>query len=374
MTKNLKLINQLRAALRGAFLEREGVIDALLAAVIAGEHVVMLGPPGTGKSAIARALCGSIKDASYFEWLLNRYTEPNELFGGVDLPKWSAGGVYERRTAGMMPEAHIVFLDEVFKANSSILNALLGIVNERVFHDGGKAVKVPLRAVIAASNELPEGPELEALYDRFLIRVNVEYVNASSSFATLVSGGEPTIPQLLTLAELDAAVADAKTVTLGADVVDALFALRHTLAAEGIKASDRRWKKLVALLRAHAWLQGDTEVDTIHFEILKHGLWRDPREMQVVSKTVTRVASPLLLEATETFDAIMEQVNALPSSGAIKDSGPSVSAEIKKARKKLTELKSGATRPIASRIADMDAALERDQRAIVARVTAEMGL
>jgi MoxR-like ATPase len=365
-------IDALRKTLLAAFQERESIVDALLAAVLAGEHVIMFGPPGTGKSAIARALCGAVDGANYFEWLLNRYTEPNELFGGIDLPKWSAGGNYERRTAGMLPTAHIVNLEEIFKANSSILNALLAIINERLFHDGGKAHHVPLRSVVASSNELPEGPELEALYDRFIVRVNVEYVREQSSFTNIVTGLDPSVPVAMTLAEFDACVSAAAVLPLGSGVVDSLFSLRTELAAEGIIVSDRRWKKLVRLLRSHAWLQGDAEVDTIHFEVLRHGLWRDPREMQKVTTSVNRVASPLLLEATETFDAIMEQVKAAKASAFNADNAATLSGEIKKAVSKLEYNTRGATPAVQNRISPMIDTLNQHRQAIKDRITADL--
>ena len=131
---------------------------------------MLLGPPGTAKSALIRSLA-ELMQARYFEYLLTRFTEPNEIFGPVDIAAFR-DGVYRRNTAGMMPEAEIVFLDEVFKSNSAILNALLTLLNERKFTSGGQVIKCPLISVFAASNEVPSDETLTAIFDRFLVRVH----------------------------------------------------------------------------------------------------------------------------------------------------------------------------------------------------------
>jgi MoxR-like ATPase len=364
----------LKSALCGVFEEREEIVTGIIAAAVIGEHVVLLGPAGTGKSALARALCGSVADAKFFELMLTRYSEPNELFGGIDLPKWSNTGEYVRCIEGMLPTANIAFIDEIFKANSSILNAMLSILNERVYHERGKANRVPLHTVVAASNETPEGAELEALYDRFLVRFEVAYVREQSAFERVLLGAEPAVAPSLVLADLDAARAEALALPLGAGVVDALFHLRGTLGAEGIVVSDRRWKKLLGLLKANAYLNGDSEVDTIHFEILKHGLWRDPREFAKIASIVIKVASPVLLEATEVFDAIMEQANALPVDGSIKSQGAAVGSEMKKAVKRIEEMSKSASPAVQARIAPMVTTLKNQHAALVSRITAELGL
>ena len=365
----------LRDQMIAAFKERGHIVDGVLSACLAGEHVVLIGLPGTAKSALARALCAGIKDSRYFEWLLTRFTEPNELFGPIDLHSWSQGGTYTRRMAGMAPDAHFVFFDEIYKANSSILNANLSLISERVFHDAGKVIKVPLRMCLGASNELPTESELEALHDRFMLRFLVDYVQEPASFAAIITGADPVITPTLTLAEMDQAVAEAAALPLDPDLVDAMFTLRQTLQQEGIVASDRRWKKLLKVMRGYAYLLGDVSVGTLHLEILVDGLWRDARERTKLVGVLAKVASPGLAEANEVFDAIMEQVTSLPATGSIKAQGPTVAAEMKKASKRLVELQAAATTPgIGARIGKLVDEVRNRQKDITQRVMAEMNL
>jgi MoxR-like ATPase len=176
-----KQINQLRASLMAQFPERKDVIDGSLAAVLAGEHVLLIGPPGTAKSALVRCLA-QVFGGSYFERLLTKFSTPEELFGPISLQAL-AQDRFVRLTAGKLPEAEFAFVDEIFKSNSAVLNALPSVINERVFHNDGAPVRCPLVSLFAASNELPEGKELEALFDRFLLRFDVRLPAGRREFA-----------------------------------------------------------------------------------------------------------------------------------------------------------------------------------------------
>ncbi|MGH7868327.1 MAG: AAA family ATPase, partial [Candidatus Dormibacteraceae bacterium] len=167
-------LQKLRQELNAIFPERKEVIDGSLAAVLAGEHVLLLGPPGTAKSALVRAIAGAF-GGTYFERLLTTFSTPEELFGPVSL-KALEQDQFRRVVAGKLPEAEFAFIDEVFKASSAILNTLLTLANERVFHNDGAPMQVPLVSLFGASNELPDGRELEALLDRFLARFEVGYL------------------------------------------------------------------------------------------------------------------------------------------------------------------------------------------------------
>ena len=178
-TKITRLLEQLGQGL----VEREQTLKLAMLTVLAGENLVLVGPPGTGKSLVARRVAQSLSGdgpASHFEYLLTKFSTPEELFGPLSISALKADR-FHRNTAGYLPTVRIAFLDEIFKASSSILNALLTILNERVYHNGTEVQPVPLQSLIAASNELPaDQEELAALYDRFLVRVFVDYVGTSN--------------------------------------------------------------------------------------------------------------------------------------------------------------------------------------------------
>src|ERR1700722_13091889 len=176
-TDNLpRRLAELARNLEGRFLGKDEVIRLLLIATIAGEHAVLIGPPGTAKSALLRTF-SRLLSAKYFEYLLTRFTEPNEIFGPVDIAAFREGR-YQRRTEGMLPQAEIVFLDEVFKSNSAILNALLTLLNERTFTSCGQVLKCPILSCFGASNEIPTDETLTAIFDRFLLRIRNENLDA----------------------------------------------------------------------------------------------------------------------------------------------------------------------------------------------------
>src|SRR5437763_16460209 len=177
------------------FLDKQEVIRLLLVSVVAGEHMLLVGPPGTAKSALVRTFAKLI-DARYFEYLLTRFTEPNELFGPVDIRAFREG-TDTGKTETMLPEAEIVFLDEIFKSNSAILNSLLNILNERKFSNGSKIMDVPLLSMFGASNEVPNDDNLAAIFDRFLLRVVSDNLD-SYHFHNLIAKGIANEAAILT--------------------------------------------------------------------------------------------------------------------------------------------------------------------------------
>jgi MoxR-like ATPase len=307
---------QLVAELEASFPERGDVAKALLTAAVAGEHTVMLGPPGTAKSALARSMSGAFQ-TSYFEVLMTRFTTPEEVFGPVKLSGLQQDR-FTRATAGYLPSAEVVFLDEVFKANSAILNALLTALNERVFHDDGKPNAIPLVSCVAASNELPEGPELDALYDRFLVRVVTAYIGDRDAFRDLLAGiASGTRTNVTAKLDIRAEQLAARNVVVTDETLDALTALREACKAAGIVASDRRWVQCLSLVRAAAHLDGRTSTEADDLETLENVLWRKPDERTAVARVIQTTINPAGARAVEELDAARDLVGKLPAPGSL---------------------------------------------------------
>jgi MoxR-like ATPase len=305
-------LQQIRRELNATFAEREREIDGLIIALVAGEHVLLLGPAGTAKSALANTLCQAIDGATFYAYLLTRFSTPEEIYGPVSLEGLKQDR-FRRVTQGKLPEAHIGFLDECYKANSAVLNSLLTAINERKFDNDGQRISIPLLTLVGASNELPEGPELAALHDRFMLRYWTTYTKTPDAFRRLLTGAEPSIATHLTLAELQHAQHEAEQLPISDAAVEELFKLRGEIAAEGITASDRRWRKAVRILRAAAWLEGSTEVTPESFPILANVLWETTEQIAKLTQTVSKYTSAELADAREAADAVLELVGTLPA-------------------------------------------------------------
>ncbi|TPV92585.1 MAG: ATPase [Myxococcales bacterium FL481] len=277
------------------FLGKEEVIRLLFVSAVAGEHLVMIGPPGTAKSALARRFASSI-DAKYFDYLLTRFTEPNEIFGPVDIQAFREGD-YRRRIEGMLPTAEIAFLDEVFKANSAILNSLLSVLNTRRYMHGGHVIEVPLISMFAASNEVPSDDALAAVFDRFLLRVRVDYLD-SYHFRGLLQKGASLEAKLATrLApkpRTTVAASDLETMTrhvaerlqsIEEEFLATFKGLVFQIRSEGVALSDRRVVKLLKLFVASAAFDGRDTVNDADFFVLRH-VWNTPEQEEILREIV----------------------------------------------------------------------------------------
>lgn len=255
-----RLSEAVQQAVRAAaadLVERETLIEAILLAAVAGEHLLVIGAPGTAKSQAVRRVAQAL-GGRYFEYLLGRFTEPGEIFGPIDLLKLQQGKV-ETQTAGMLPEAEIAFLDEVFLGSTAILNTLLAVLNERRFRRGHSTIEVPLRLCVGASNALPEDPSLAAFADRFLVRVFVEPVPDSELEALLRAGRthtqQPAGPPRVSIQDLDQLARARRDVDL-TGVQPAVAQAVRLLRRAGIALTDRRIVHAQNLVAAAAVLAG----------------------------------------------------------------------------------------------------------------------
>lgn len=284
MTAQEKL-KKIREELKQSFLERSDLIDGALSALLSSQHVLIIGPPGTAKSMLADEICRRIMGADYFQWLLTRFTTPEEIFGAVSL-KGLEQDDYRRVTSQKLPEARIAFLDEIFKSNSSILNAILTLINERLFHNGKEIIPVPLLTLFGASNELPEDDELMALYDRFLLRFVVNYIAEDFRFLRMLESPWQTERTTISLEDLHEMQTQVRTTRIPNYVYRTIADIRRELGKKNIIASDRRYRQSLSLLQAHAYLTGESEVTEKDLFFLEHVLWRDPGEQPEVRATI----------------------------------------------------------------------------------------
>jgi len=291
-------LGEIRDQLNRAFLERAELIDGALAALLSHHHVLLIGPPGTAKSMLADELCARIEGANYFQWLLTRFSTPEELFGAVSL-KGLEQDDYRRVTTHKLPEAHIAFLDEIFKANSSILNALLTLINERTFHNGRERIPTPLITMLGASNELPDEEELSALYDRFMFRFITGYITEDFHFLKMLDGAAAETRTTLSFTELNALAGAVATVKVPGAILNEIAELRRILGREHIVVSDRRWKNSLDVLRAHAIIFGRSVVIEDDLMFLEHVLWKDPEERPKVTELLRRLVRGYEEEARE---------------------------------------------------------------------------
>lgn len=287
MERKVVILRKIIEELRSRLFERDEVIEGALCALLTGNHMLIIGPPGTAKSQLVHEVCKRIDGARYFQWLLTKFTTPEEIFGAVSL-KGLENDEYRRVINGKIPEAHIAFLDEVFKASSSILNTLLTIMNERIFYNSTDVVQVPLISLFGASNELPsEEDELEALYDRFLLRYVVDYVKEDFRFLKMLHTEEiDEGVTSITLDEIQKCQSHVNDIPVPPHVIKLVSRLRSELKKKGIVLSDRRYKQSISLLRSKAYLSGRDEVIESDLNILENVLWRDPGEVGEIKAVI----------------------------------------------------------------------------------------
>ena len=334
----LERFKQLLGEMNRGIYEKETEISLSLLAALAGESIILLGSPGVAKSMVARQLKTAFRDAQSFEYLMSRFSTPDEIFGPVSIQKLKTSDTYERAVEGYLPTADVVFLDEIWKAGPAIQNTLLTVINEKIFRNGNREMHLPLKLLVAASNELPaKGEGLEALWDRFVIRIESRPIKLEKNFRAMLleshadfSGSTGILghadfadnadfSDLKITAEEYAEWAE-KICKIGVkeEVLDAISAIRKSLrtvnvdeAAErrNIYVSDRRWKYIVRLLRTSAFMQDREEVDICDLLPIYHCLWQEPEERDAIRCIVIRALfSPFAEKLVEMKNALAEDI------------------------------------------------------------------
>lgn len=313
--------------LKKSFVGKDEIIDLLGISLIARENAFLLGPPGTAKSAIIRMLSTCIEDGKNFEYLLTRFTEPNEIFGPFDIRKLKDGELMTN-TEGMMPEASLVFLDEIFNANSAILNSLLMALNEKIFRRGKETKKMPALMFVGASNLLPEDESLNALLDRFLIRVQCDYVDTDRLDEVLLAGWkmEQTLEQskpTIGSEEIRDLQQQSRMVDLS-PIRTQYVNLIHNLRNTGIKVSDRRAVKIQNIIAASALMCNRNEAMVSDLWVMKY-IWDTEEQIeilagiidQIIEKEVDEKAHPqALFNKVPNPEEIMKEVTLLKNKWA----------------------------------------------------------
>ena len=330
----LERFKQLLGEMNRGIYEKETEISLSLLAALAGESIILLGPPGVAKSMVARQLKTAFRDAQSFEYLMSRFSTPDEIFGPVSIQKLKTSDTYERAVEGYLPTADVVFLDEIWKAGPAIQNTLLTVINEKIFRNGNREMHLPLKLLVAASNELPaKGEGLEALWDRFVIRIESRPIKLEKNFRAMLLEVKSEARGVKKQSSAAEGKANSNAITaeeyagwteridkigLKEEVLDAISAIRKSLRAvnvdeaaerRNIYVSDRRWKNIVRLLRTSAFMQDREEVDICDLLPIYHCLWQEPEERDAIRNIVIRALfSPFADKLVEMKNALAEDI------------------------------------------------------------------
>ena len=328
--KNIKLkIEKIISLLSDGLYEREEIVALTFLSAIAGKPVFLYGPPGTAKSFIAKRISSAFKESKYFGYLMQRFSTPEDIFGPISLEELK-NDRYIRKIEGYLPDCDFAFLDEIWKSTPAILNTLLTIINERVFKNGYKEIKVPLKALISASNETPpEGQGLEALYDRFIMRLMVSPMKNKDNFEKILQNTEAN-----SYIEIDDDLKistdewikmrdEANNIKLSKTVIDVIHNIKLSIEKFNednrdiaIYVSDRRWQHISYLLKMSSYLNDKNEVDIYETFLIDNCLWSLEEHIETVKKIVenaVRLSYDLnnenINEWRESFKDLQEKVD-----------------------------------------------------------------
>ena len=290
------------------YYERDTAIRAVTVGLLSNLNVIMVGPPGTAKTDISQAWSSHISDARYFGTTLNPFTTPDEVFGAFDIKLYKESSVFKRHTAGYLPDAHIVAIEEIFKAGKGMLNSLIEVAHpSRLYSNGPERIKTPVLTMIGTSNELPVGEEeLSAIYDRMIIKIYVQPIGDAVNYMKMISNtnpyGDPKTS--ISLKDIASAREAVSNVELGKGILKRLSVLRENLIKVGIHPSDRTGKLSVGALKANAFLRGSDKVEDEDMMFLRHMMWYDPSEETPVWSAIIEMIKPELKELTEILERV----------------------------------------------------------------------
>lgn len=293
-----------------SFFERREHVEAIFLAMLSGSNVYLLGDPGTGKSALCRAVADRVTGGNYKELLLDRQLPMESLFGPIDIIDFRTSGKYHRSTDGYLPWAHFIFLDEVGKAGPAVLNPLLTLLNEGIYHNNSVPMDCNIRVAVGASNEELE-TELAAMWDRWLLRLIVNPIQEPGNFAKLLTSGLQTkaSPTTIDLADIDQARKEVSVVTIPPGIADKVIELKVDLETAQIAPSDRRWVKAMNVVRAEAWRNGRDEADEDDLAPLRHVLWDVVEQIPRVEELVLKHSSEFAAQVIK-FERELDEVEA----------------------------------------------------------------
>lgn len=335
----------IRRAAADALPERDAEVDGILTAAIARQNVIFIGPPGTGKSLTVRLVFGALFGSltGYFQWLLGRTTKDEEVFGPVSFAGLKEDK-YRRVTRGKLPEAVAAFLDEIFKAGSSLLNNLLTILNERLFFNDGEPVRCPLEIVAGASNEYPQDESLAAMYDRFQHRYYVRYISDPRNLKKLMTRGTPqTLGAALLPGDLQTLRDAAQALPWGDREVDTLLAIKAALENDGHTVSDRTWVCCRDAVRARAVVHGHARVEASDWMVLGDMLWNRHDERDAYVASIGNAADPHGMQSTALADAATKAVRALPEWSLVESGAMTLDDATNATSKVLSQLKAASS-------------------------------
>jgi MoxR-like ATPase len=290
--------SNLQKGMRKALIERNDEIDIFTLALLSRSHAFFLGSPGIAKSLLVESgmqLIDGLTDEDYFHILFMKSTTREDVFGPLSISAFKEDR-YKFLSEGYLPAAKIVFGDEFWKANGAIQNALLWATNERQYRNDGKIVDIPLHSMFIASNELPDDEALLAIYDRFPLRKIVNPIIEPSAFIKMLKLSSAPLKPVISWDDVEKAAAEVKNVTIPDEVLEALVDVKAKLKEKEINPTDRRFKKALEIVRARAWLDGETEAEVEHLQPLRYVLWSDPNDFPEVEKLMLGLSNPIDLE------------------------------------------------------------------------------